>query len=178
LVCLLNRERGRARLTPLEVDPRLEQSSAAHTLDMVTFGHFGHHIKGRPYLYDRIRKAGYFKGTVTALYSENLGYGPPEYASALGMHRAFMGSEGHRVNMLYGRFRSVGIGSLMIDSNPAFYPDYPAVVYTIDFGRRYASPKPRCAQPRPSASPAGASTPPHARRRSSRPRSVCRKRSR
>jgi hypothetical protein len=53
------------------------------------------------------------------------------------MTYAFSLSESHRKTMMYGRFRNVGIGSVIIDPHPAFYADYPAVVFTFDFGRRY-----------------------------------------
>jgi len=175
MVCLLNRERGRHDLEPLKLSPRLERSAAAHTADMTTHGYFAHHQKGRPFLYERLRDVHYFKRTYTALYSENLGYGPPEYASAGSMHDAFMGSSGHRLNMLYGRFRNVGIGSMLIGPHPAFYPDYEAVVFTIDFGRRYVRRK-RCRRARAGASGGDGAEEP--RRRSTRPRRHCKRRRR
>lgn len=170
MVCLLNRERRLNGLEPLTVDPRLERSSGAHTNDMTTLGYFSHHARGRPTLYSRIRTAGFFKDTYTAIYSENLGFGPPESASALGMHRAFMGSDAHRLNMLFGRFRSIGIGSLVIPPNDAFYPDHDAAVYTVDFGRRYVRRKRRCARRRATTSQSAA--PPN-RSRAAPPRRYC-----
>ena len=169
MVCLLNRERTRTGLEPLAVDYRLERSSAAHTKDMVEYGYFSHNARGRPKLYDRLRRVRYFRRTRSALYSENLGYGPPETASALAMHRAFMSSDGHSYNMLYRRFRGIGIGSLVIPPNAAFYPDHEAVVFTIDFGRRYVRRK-RCVRRRASTSQA---TPPR-RSDSAPPRRYCR----
>jgi uncharacterized protein YkwD len=171
MVCLLNRERSRNGLEPMSVDRRLERSSAAHTRDMVEHGYFSHHANGRPGLYARLRRAHYFKGAYTAVYSENLGYGPPETASALGMHKAFMSSEGHSYNMLYRRFRAVGIGSLVIPPHPTFFPDHEAVVFTIDFGRRYVRHR-RCVKPRADGSQ-DTSTPPR-RSDSTPPRRYCR----
>ena len=136
-MCLMNEERSRRGLRPFKVDRRLERSAAFHTGDMVRHGYFAHHKRGRPRLLRRITRTGYFKGTYTGAFSENLGFGPPERGTAAEMHRAFMLSHTHRANIVYRRFRNVGIGSVMIDPDPAFYPDYPAAVYTIDFGRRY-----------------------------------------
>ena len=137
LVCLMNEARRDEKRAPVRVSKRLERSAAAHTADMVERGYFAHHREGRPSLIRRIARTGYFKGTYTALFAENLGYGPPERASAATMHRAFMLSEAHRRNVLYGRFRQVGVGTAMADPHPAFYENYPSVVFTIDFGRRY-----------------------------------------
>lgn len=168
LVCLMNEERAARDLRPVWVDKRLERSSAFHTNDMVSRGYFAHHKRGRPRLVKRIRRTGYFKGTVSGAYSENLGYGPPERASAHEMHNAFMLSPTHRRNILYRRFRNVGIGSVMIDPDPVFYADYPAAVYTVDFGRRYMhkSKRARCLER--TGQSAGAE-----RRSASRPRWLC-----
>jgi uncharacterized protein YkwD len=137
MVCLLNVERRRDTREPVTRNRRLERSAAAHTKDMTARGYFGHRRSGGPSLLDRIRAAGYLEGARSALYSENLGYGPPERATPEAMTSAFMLSESHRKTMLYGRFRNVGIGSTIIGPHPAFYADYPAAVFTIDFGRRY-----------------------------------------
>jgi hypothetical protein len=118
---------------------------------------------------ERIRDAGYFQGARSGIYSENLGYAPPERATAAGMTRAFALSESHRKTMLYGRFRDVGVAAVMIDPHPAFYADYPAVVFTIDFGRRYERRR-RCRRRVTAAESRGRALPPRrwCRRRSSR----------
>jgi uncharacterized protein YkwD len=137
LVCLLNVERRRESRAPVSRDRRLDRSALRHTRDMTERGYFAHQRKGGPTLLARIRLTGYFEGARSAVYSENLGYAPPERATAESMTRAFSLSESHRKTMLYGRFRDIGIGSVLIDPHPAFYADYPAVVFTFDFGRRY-----------------------------------------
>ena len=111
---------------------------------MASRGYFAHDRKGGPNVLDRIRGARYFAGARSGLYSENLGYAPPERATAASMTNAFSLSESHRKTMLYGRFRNIGIGSTIVDPQPAFYADYQAVVFTIDFGRRYERRRRRC----------------------------------
>jgi uncharacterized protein YkwD len=144
MICLLNADRTGERHAPVVRDARLEKSAARHTRDMTRRGYFAHDRKDGPSVLDRIRGAGYFEGARSGLYSENLGYAPPERATAASMHRAFSLSESHRRTMLYGRFRHIGIGSTIVEPQPAFYPDYPAVVFTIDFGRRYERHRRRC----------------------------------
>ena len=137
MICLLNADRAADERAPVTRDRRLERSAARHTRDMTRRGYFAHDRKGGPSVLDRIRGARYFEGARSGLYSENLGYAPPERATAAGMHNAFSLSDSHRKTMLYGRFRHIGIGSTFVEPQPAFYAEYPAVVFTIDFGRRY-----------------------------------------
>jgi len=137
LVCTLNIERRRAGKPPVARDRRLNRSALRHTRDMIAHHYFAHQRRGERTLLGRIRRTGYFRGARSGRYSENLGYAPPERASAASMTHAFSLSESHRATMLYGRFRDIGIGAAFVDPDPAFYADYPAVVYTFDFGRRY-----------------------------------------
>ena len=137
MVCVLNVERRRAGRHRLDRARRLDRSAQRHTRDMVNQGYFGHQRDDGPTLLQRMRQTSYFDGARSALYGENLGYAPPENASARRMTDAFSVSEYHRRTMLYGRFRDVGIGTAYVDPDPAFYPDWPAVVFTLDFGRRY-----------------------------------------
>jgi uncharacterized protein YkwD len=144
MICLLNVERAREGRAVVRRERRLERSAARHTRDMARRSYFAHDRKGGPSVLDRIRGAHYFEGARSGLYSENLGYAPPERATAASMTNAFSLSESHRKTMLYGRFRDIGIGSTFVDPQPAFYADYPAVVFTIDFGRRYERRRRRC----------------------------------
>jgi uncharacterized protein YkwD len=137
MVCVLNGERKRAGRQPLDRARRLDRSAGRHTRDMVEQGYFAHQREGGPTLLQRIRQADYFDRARVGLYGENLGYAPPENASARRITDAFSVSEDHRRTMLYGRFRDVGVGAAYVEPNPAFYSDWPAVVFTLDFGRRY-----------------------------------------
>ena len=144
MICLLNGARVAQDRAPVHRERRLERSAARHTRDMTTRGYFAHRRRGGPTVLGRIRSSGYFEGARSGLYSENLGYAPPERATAASMHRAFSLSESHSKTMLYSRFRDIGIGTTIVDPQPAFYPEYPAVVFTIDFGRRYERRRRRC----------------------------------
>ena len=169
MVCLLNIEREREGRAPVSRNRRLDRSALRHTNDMTEHGYVAHQRRGGPTLLERIRRAGYFKDARSGLYSENLGYAPPERASAARMTEAFAFSESHRKTMLHARFRDVGIGVVVIDPNPAFYADYPAVVFTLDFGRRYERRR-RCRRARAGAQDRGD-------RRATPPRRWCRRRS-
>jgi uncharacterized protein YkwD len=137
MVCVLNLERKRAGRRSVESKRRLERSAGRHTRDMVDHGYFAHEREGGPTLLQRIRRVDYFEDARSGLYGENLAFAPPENASAREMTDAFAVSDHHRRTMLYRRFRDVGVGTAYVDPDPAFYPDWPAVVFTLDFGRRY-----------------------------------------
>jgi uncharacterized protein YkwD len=166
MVCVLNTDRGRIGRRPLERDRRLNQSARRHTRDMVEEGYFAHQGEGGPTLLQRIRQTDYFDGARSGLYGENLGYAPPERASANQMTDAFSVSDYHRETMLYARFRDIGIGTAYVDPNPAFYSDWPAVVFTLDFGRRYERRR-RCQRAHEETDSGGGST---------RPRRWCKRR--
>lgn len=167
MVCVLNVERKRAGRPPVERKRRLDRSAGRHTRDMVEQGYFAHQRDDGLTLLKRIRQVDYFDGARSGLYGENLGFAPPENASAREMTDAFSVSEHHRDTMLYGRFRDVGVGAAYVDPDPAFYPDWPAVVFTLDFGRRYERHR-RC-QIRNRETESGSGT--------TRPRRWCRRRS-
>jgi uncharacterized protein YkwD len=169
MVCVLNGVRAREGRAPVSRNRRLDRSAARHTRDMTTRGYFAHQRRGGPSLLARIRRTGYLEDVRSALYSENLAFAAPERASAASMTDAFGFSESHRKTMMYPRFRDVGVQALLIDPHPAFYADYPAVVFTLDFGRRYERRR-RC---RARAGAAGDSS----RGRATQPRRWCRRRS-
>ena len=88
---------------------------------------------------------GYFDHVTGGLYSENLAAAPDGRASASAVVSAWMQSDHHRANILFPDFREVGVGATVTGPDPAFYQDYPSVVYATDFGRRYyRGPAPAC----------------------------------
>lgn len=168
MVCALNVERRQAGRRPVERRRRLDRSARRHTRDMIERGYFAHQREEGPTLLRRIKRARYFRGARSGLYGENLAYAPPERASASQMTSAFAYSDSHRRTMLYRRFRDVGIRAAYVDPDPVFYPDWPAVVFTLDFGRRYERRR-RCRRAQTTAG-RSADT-------GSRPRRWCRRRS-
>lgn len=145
MVCLINVERSRADLAALRTNRSLHSSSDYHTRDMIS-GHFLAHQGPPPHpsLRTRILVTGYFAHAVGGLFTENVGIGPLETATARAMVDAWMESEGHRINILRPEFRDIGIGARIAPADPVFYPDQPAVVFTTDFGRRYYRARSTC----------------------------------
>ena len=102
LLALVNQERERAGLAPLELAPDLVPVGHAHAIEMFTLGYFAHEspVTGDPF--DRIDAAGIEYRTA----GENLAFAP----DVLTAHRGLMNSPGHRANILNPEFGGVGIG--------------------------------------------------------------------
>jgi uncharacterized protein YkwD len=156
IVCEINVRRTEAGLHALRRERRLDRSSQFHSDDMVESRFVAHEQPGHPRLVTRIRRTGYFRRVVDALYTENVAVAPQEDGTAANLVTAWMLSDRHRANILFGRFREIGVGARITGPDPVFYSDRPSVVYTTDFGRRYWRRGTRCAR----RSLAGQATPP------------------
>jgi len=137
IVCEINVRRAEAGLHPLRRQPQLDRSSQFHTDDMVESRFVAHEQPGHLRLLTRIRRTGYFRRVAGGLYTENVAVAPQEDGSARNLVTAWMLSERHRANILFARFREIGVGARITGADPVFYTDRPAAVYTTDFGRRY-----------------------------------------
>jgi uncharacterized protein YkwD len=157
VLCLINRERASAGDVPLTRSIKLDRSALFHSVEMVN-GHFlAHEAPGHPSLLARIRGFGYFAGARDGIYAENVGAGPGSNGTARSLMDAWMESAGHRTNLLYPRFRNVGISAVLAPRDPAFFADYPSTVYTTDFGTRYLRRRCVATRPAPGSTPGAAS---------------------
>jgi uncharacterized protein YkwD len=99
---LVNSERTRAGLAPLEADPELTEVARRHSADMFSRGYFAHVTPENQDPFDRIRDADI--SFLTA--GENLALAPTVQIA----HAGLMKSPGHRANILRPTFGRVGIG--------------------------------------------------------------------
>jgi uncharacterized protein YkwD len=102
IVELVNRDRARAGLAPVTVDARLTAVARAHCQDMVDHDFLGHLSPRTGSAGDRVRRA----GLSPEIVFENVGraYSPDSAESG------FLGSPGHRGNLLDPRARRIGVG--------------------------------------------------------------------
>ena len=99
---LVNQERAKAGLSPLEIDPTLVKLARMKAQDMIDKGYFSHTSPTYGSPFDMMRAYG-----VTYSYAgENLA-GAGTVNSA---HTNLMNSSGHRANILNGNYTKVGIG--------------------------------------------------------------------
>lgn len=104
MLVLINEERTREGLDPLEPDPEMRVVARSHSDDMFERGYFAHRTPEDKDPFDRMRAAKVrFK-----VAGENLALAPTLKIAHLGL----MNSPGHRANILRPTFGRVGIGVL------------------------------------------------------------------
>jgi|SRR5687767_4448816 len=104
MLTLINQERQKRGLTPLQADPEMAQVGRAHSQDMFSRGYFAHDNPEGKDPFDRIREANirFFSA------GENLALAQTVEIA----HVNLMNSPGHRANILNSSFGRVGIGIL------------------------------------------------------------------
>ncbi|MGW2889002.1 CAP domain-containing protein [Streptomyces griseoruber] len=103
VVELTNRERTRAGLRPLAVDPLLTAAAQAHCADMVARAFYAHTSPEGSQPWDRAAAAGSTRRTI----GENIACGQRSAAEVV---EGWMNSPGHRANILKPAFTHIGVG--------------------------------------------------------------------
>lgn len=125
VVNLINVERTRADLDPLQIDRQLTQAAQAHTESMADNDFYSHTGVDNSSPFDRIQNTGY--QYLTAAENIAAGYQTPE-----AVVQAWMGSTEHRANILNSDLTEIGVGYeyLAIDTGLVNYHSY----WTTSFG--------------------------------------------
>ena len=108
VLCLLNAERRGAGLPALRPNGALKKVSQRMANLMVRQQFFSHDTPDGRSLLDRVQPTGYIEGDW--VLGENLAWGSGPLATPRAIVNGWMDSPGHRANILYGKFRDVGIG--------------------------------------------------------------------
>jgi uncharacterized protein YkwD len=117
---LTNAERASHNCPALVLDPRLAAAARGHSVEMARTGSFGHTAPDGSDPADRMRLAGY---DTRSGWAENIAHGQ---STASAVMAAWMGSEGHRANILNCDLKRVGVGAAR-GTNGQLY-------WTQDFG--------------------------------------------
>jgi uncharacterized protein YkwD len=131
-LCLVNRQRARAGLSRLTVNPKLRLAARWHAADMVTKRYFAHVSLRGSVPSDRIRAAGYMTNVSRWFVGENLVWGAGPFSAPADRVRALMHSPEHRRNMLRPSFREVGVWVARRTPVHASYDT--GATYVINFG--------------------------------------------
>jgi uncharacterized protein YkwD len=99
---LTNEARAASSLGALARDPALDAVAFAHARDMAVRRYFSHTSPDGTTFTQRLRNAGVNYGSAGENIAGN--------ASAQGAVQAWLGSPGHRANMLNGSFGRIGVG--------------------------------------------------------------------
>lgn len=103
-IALTNQERVNAGLAPLNANGALNSAAASHSADQAARNQMTHTGSNGSNAGDRIRAAGYSAST----WGENVAAG---YTSASSVVAGWMGSSGHRANILNPAFTQIGVAS-------------------------------------------------------------------
>jgi hypothetical protein len=122
-LCLLNEERARGRLAPLQPESRLELASQRHSEDMVERHYFEHETPEGVDPQARMLATGYPANN--AFTGENIARGADSESSPAEIVDSWMRSPPHRENVLRAAFTVVGVGVATADTTAS---------YTTDFG--------------------------------------------
>lgn len=126
MVALVNRDRARAGLHAVAVDPRLTAIARAHSRDMVDHDFVGHVSPRTGTAMDRVHRA----GLAPELVLENVGraYAAEEAESG------FLASPGHRGNLLDPRARLLGVGIVFGPAVTGTRPMFVTQLFTSSSG--------------------------------------------
>ncbi len=100
----VNTTRSDSGLPPLGLSDALTREAQAHACDMAARGYFSHTSPDGTSMDDRLRRAR-LPGTCRG--AENIARGQADIPAVM---RSWMGSAGHRRNLLDGRLTQVGFG--------------------------------------------------------------------
>ena len=130
-LCLLNGARADRGMGALKLHNDLQRAAMGHAGDMVERGFFSHTGRGESQVADRIRAAGYMEGVAQWTVGENLAWGTAELGTPRAIVAAWMGSAGHRANILRAAYREIGLG--VVAGNPGSDSGAGAT-YATEFG--------------------------------------------
>jgi uncharacterized protein YkwD len=105
LVKMINQARTRQGLAPLTAEEGLSAVAREHSMELLAARHAVHRTRGTGTLLDRLRKS----GVKFARALENVSLSPSPEAA----HERFMGSPGHRINILDPYATRLGLGIAM-----------------------------------------------------------------
>jgi uncharacterized protein YkwD len=131
----INAVRAARGLKPLVRSGTLTRAADSHTATMLQLGAFTHEVPGRQTFSQRLRQF-YAPGGVTFSAAENIALFGPDQPSARDIVAAWMGSPGHRQNLLGRTWREVGVVARFAEAPPGDFGGAPTWLITLDLGWR------------------------------------------
>ncbi len=131
----LNEIRVAHGLVPLQPDPTLTAAARAHTHEMLSDGYFEHNSANGSAFWKRIEQFYPPKSDGSWSVGENLIWtaGTLDAKQALA---TWMASHGHRANILYPKWRQIGVAAAYTADAPGVFGGHSAILVTTDFGVR------------------------------------------
>jgi len=137
---IINIERAKAGVQPLAFNSSLNAASEKHSAWMDKTDTLSHTGEGGSSAVDRMKGAGYIFNNTFWVAGENIAAvstsSPSGYVNEIDyIHSFFMGSSGHRANILNSSFREIGVGFELGN-----YKGYESVFITQDFAATVTNP--------------------------------------
>jgi uncharacterized protein YkwD len=131
----LNATRREHGLAPLRLALPLAAAADSHSRTMGRFGFFSHDSRDGTDFSQRVKRY-YGPGRAgTWSVGENLLWASPTIDPAAAL-RMWMGSPGHRKNVLNPRWREIGLSAVAVASAPGVFGGRDVIIVTADFGVR------------------------------------------
>jgi uncharacterized protein YkwD len=131
----LNAVRLKRGLAPLRLSRPLSGAADAHSRAMGKFGFFSHESRDGSEFWARVKRwygpGGYRSWAV----GENLLWSSGQLSAGAAV-KLWMGSPGHRKNILAPNWREVGLSAVSVSSAPGVFGGRNVVIITSDFGVR------------------------------------------
>jgi uncharacterized protein YkwD len=122
-------------LPPLRLSGALKASARSHSRDMALRGYFEHESANGAPFWTRIERHYASRGYGRWEVGENILWQSGR-ATALHIVRQWMGSPGHRENLLSGTWRELGLGALRVSHAGGAYGGRTVTIITLDLGVR------------------------------------------
>ena len=132
----INAVRATRGLEKLSASPALSRSAVAHSRAMATFGFVSHESRNGTSFSDRIKRYYAPRSKTTWTVGENLAMFGGSTPSAGEIVAAWMGSPGHRANLLRDVFHEAGVAIMFNPAAGGVFGGDSTWVVTLDLGRR------------------------------------------
>ncbi len=131
----IRREHG---LVPLRISRPLTTAADSHSRAMGTFGFFAHSSRDGSAFWKRVQRYYGPNGYDSWAVGENLLWSTTGIDASRAV-KLWMGSPGHRKNILQSRWREVGLSAVSVPAAPGVFGGRDVVIITSDFGVRTSS---------------------------------------
>jgi uncharacterized protein YkwD len=133
-LCLINQERARNNVLPLQTNATLERVAQEHSEDMVGKDYFAHTTPDGETQQERVLASGYIPNSqVGYTIGENIAWGTLYLATPSSIVAAWIASPEHLANILNSEYRESGVG---VDpaAPPSLAEGQAGAVYSQEFG--------------------------------------------
>lgn len=135
VTCLIDHERVLQQLPALRPNPDLQGIASSLAQEMARSGFFGDDSEAGQTPWQRVTSSPYAVGAQVVAAAQNIGWGTGGLATPQGVVEEWMRSTPHRLIMLSGGYRDVGVGAAPIAPS-SLTNEKPGATYTVEFAAR------------------------------------------